>query len=271
MSHDGPIGVFDSGVGGLTVLAALRRELPEERFIYLGDTARLPYGTKSEQSVQRYAARAASTLVQRGVKMLVVACNTASAYALGALVEAYPDLPVAGVIEPGARAACERSQSGHIGVMATESTVRARAYQEAILRLRADAEVHAVASPLLVTLAEEGWLDGEVPAEIVRHYLAPLLEKFADRQLDCLVLGCTHFPVLAATFQAALGPDITLVDSADTTAKEVRALLIERGLLGTGNGEVEYLASDGVERFARVGSVFLGESLSPGQVELVDL
>lgn len=271
MGREQPIGVFDSGVGGLTVLKALRHQLPDEQFLYLGDTARLPYGTKSAHSVVRYSLQAADLLVQRGIKLLVVACNTASAYGLEALANHYPGLPVVGVIEPGARAACSASRTGHIGVLATESTVTARAYQQAIKRLRPGADVHALASPLLVTLAEEGWLEGDVPRAIVRHYLDPLLARFADRQLDCLVLGCTHFPVLSATFEAAVGTGISLVDSAQTTAKEVARRLESDNLRGTRPAAVSYLASDGVERFARVGSVFLGEPLSVEQIELVDL
>ncbi len=271
MSDNAAIGVFDSGVGGLTVLRALRQRLPNENLLYLGDTARLPYGTKSARSVLRYALQATRILDQRGIKMLVVACNTASAYALDALVENHPELPVVGVIAPGARAACASSKTGHIGVLATESTVRARAYQEAIRQLRADAEVHAVASPLLVTMAEEGWLEGEVPRAVVQHYLEPLLARFSDRALDCLVLGCTHFPVLAKTFQAAAGDGIRIVDSASTTADLVAEVLDELGLRGGGPGTSSFLATDDIDRFARVGSIFLGQDLAPSQVELVDL
>ncbi len=270
MRGDG-IGVFDSGVGGLTVLKAIRELLPEENLIYLGDTARLPYGTKSAQSVLRYALQATRILDQRGIKMMVVACNTASAFALDALAASHPGLPVIGVIGPGAEAACATSQSGHIGVMATESTVRAQAYPQAINKLRADAVVHTVASPLLVGMAEEGWLEGPVPEAIVEHYLRPLLAKFTDHKLDCLVLGCTHFPVLSGIFQKVAGNGVTLVDSAHTTATEVQRVLDERGLRAKGEGSTRYLATDDVERFARVGSIFLGRSLTPQQVELVDL
>lgn len=267
----GAIGVFDSGVGGLTVLNAIHERLPEEDLIYLGDTARLPYGTKSAQSVLRYALQATRILDERGIKMLVIACNTASAFALEALAANHPDLPVVGVIEPGARAACATSKSGHIGVMATESTVRARAYPRAIARLRPDAVVHTMASPLLVSMAEEGWLHGVVPEAIVEHYLQPLLAKFADHKLDCLVLGCTHFPVLSEIFRKVAGPAVTLVDSAHTTAIEVQRLLDDNGLRANAAGSTRYLATDDVERFARVGSVFLGRSLAPQEVELIDL
>lgn len=271
MSADAAIGVFDSGVGGLTVLRALRQRLPGEHLLYLGDTARLPYGTKSARSVLRYALQATRILDQRGIKMLVVACNTASAYALDALVKNHPGFPVIGVIEPGARAACAASKTGHIGVLATESTVRARAYQNAIRELRADSEVHAVASPLLVTMAEEGWLEGDVPRAVVRHYLEPLLTRFSDRSMDCLVLGCTHFPVLLETFQAAAGHGVSIVDSASTTAELVARVLDKLDLRARGPGSSSFLATDDIDRFARVGSIFLGRDLVPSQVELVDL
>lgn len=271
MNNDAAIGVFDSGVGGLTVLRALRARLPEENLLYLGDTARLPYGTKSARSVLRYALQATRILDKRGIKMLVIACNTATAYALDALAENHPGLPVVGVIAPGARAACTISRSGRIGVLATESTVRARAYQSAIATLRPEAEVHALASPLLVAMAEEGWLVGEVPKAIVEHYSQPLRDKFAGQGFDCLVLGCTHFPVLAETFRAVIGPDVALVDSAQTTAEEVARVLDERNQRRAGSGRTAFLATDDIERFARVGGVFLGAALAPQQIELVDL
>lgn len=271
MSKDNAIGVFDSGVGGLTVLRALRKKLPAENLLYLGDTARLPYGTKSARSVLRYALQATRVLDTRGIKMLVVACNTATAYALDALRDSHPDLPVVGVIGPGARAACDISRTGRIGVLATESTVRAEAYEQAIRTIRPHAEVHAVASPLLVSLAEEGWLEGDVPKEVVAHYLSLLTNRFSGAEMDCLVLGCTHFPVLASAFSERGGPDLALVDSAITTAAEVEKTLTSEGSSRTGSGQSQYLATDDVERFARVGSIFLGETLTPAQVELVDL
>ncbi|NNF52687.1 MAG: glutamate racemase [Gammaproteobacteria bacterium] len=271
MNRDAAIGVFDSGVGGLTVLRALREKLPEENLLYLGDTARLPYGTKSARSVLQYALQATRILDKRGIKMLVIACNTASAYALDALSETHPDLPVVGVIAPGAQAACETSKSGRIGVLATESTVRAGAYEKSIANMRSGAEVHSSASPLLVGLAEEGWLAGEVPEAVIRHYLGALTEKFAPGQMDCLLLGCTHFPVLAKSIEKIAGPDVALVDSAHTTAIEVEKILGANQLRRSGGGQIRFLATDGVARFARVGGVFLGKPLEPDQVELVDL
>lgn len=268
-----PIGVFDSGVGGLTVLRALRATLPAESYIYLGDTARLPYGTKSEHTVARYALQAADELVERGIKCLVVACNTASAAALPALQQRYSELPVIGVIEPGARAACAASRSGRIAVLATDSTVRAGAYARALARLRPDAEVTAIACALFVALAEEGWTEGAVATAAAERYLAPLRAAGA-RAPDTLVLGCTHFPVLQEVIAAAAGERVRIVDSAATTASEVRALLAAGGLLRPAVAAapaLRFLATDAVSRFAAVGGRFLGTPIEAADVELIDL
>ena len=268
-----PIGVFDSGVGGLTVLRALRAELPAESFIYLGDTARLPYGTKSEHTVARYALQAADALVERGIKCLVVACNTASAAALPALQQRYAELPVIGVIEPGARAACAASKRGRIAVLATESTVRGGAYTQAITRLRPDARVTAIACAIFVALAEEGWTDGAVVEAAAERYLAPLRAAGAAGP-DTLVLGCTHFPVLGPAIAAAVGPGLRIVDSAATTAVAVHQELATRGLLRAAGGAprlAQFLATDGIARFAAVGGRFLGAPIGAGEVGLIDL
>ncbi len=271
-----PIGVFDSGVGGLTVLRALRAALPEEPFLYLGDTARLPYGTKSEHTVVRYALQAADELVGRDIKCLVIACNTASAAALPALQERYAELPVIGVIEPGARAACAGSSSGRIVVLGTESTVQGGAYTRSILRIRPDAQVSAIACSLFVALAEEGWTDGAVAMATATRYLAPLREA-GPAGPDMLVLACTHFPVLEPVIAAAVGPRLRIVDSAATTAAAVRTELGQRGLLRAGEvgagrrGELGFLATDGPARFASVGGRFLGEPIAADEVELIDL
>ncbi len=274
-SDTAPIGVFDSGVGGLTVLKALQRALPDENFLYLGDTARLPYGTKSPLTVQRYALQAARVLVERGVKALVVACNTASAVALSALREAYAPVPVFGVVMPGADAAVAVSRSGCIGVLATESTVRGGAYQRAILQRRPDAHVLARSAPLLVTLAEEGWSSGPVPSAILGSYLQPWLRPpTAPWALDTLLLGCTHFPLLRDLIEQVTGPGIQIVDSADTTAAALReALQASKAVLqsGSGQGDIQLLATDDRVRFARIGRHFLGRPISPESVEIVDL
>ena len=267
---DAPIGVFDSGIGGLTVLAALMRALPHERFMYLGDTARLPYGTKSAQTVARYAVQAAQALARHGVKCLVVACNTAASVGLDAVRAQVGGLPVIGVIEPGAQAACAATASGHIAVIATEATVRGGAYQRAILERRADARVEQLATQLLVALAEEGLVEGPVARSIVNHYLGPLFS--VDSAPDTLVLGCTHFPALMPTIREVLGPKIRIVDSALTTAAAVRDELLAAGIARTaGSQSLQFMATDGPERFARVGSRFLGRTIDPRRIELIDL
>ena len=210
---DRPIGVFDSGVGGLTVVAALESALPSESFLYLGDTARLPYGTKSAETVRRYTEMNVDWLVAQDVKAIVVACNTASATALDGL-EA--PVPVWGVLEPGAEQAVRVSR-GHIGVLATESTVRSGAYERAITRRRGDLRVSSRACALFVPLVEQGWLDDSVTEAVAERYLAPLL---AD-EVDTLVLGCTHYPLLAPLLARVAGPDVELVDSASTLAATV--------------------------------------------------
>lgn len=377
-----PIGVFDSGVGGLTVVAALQRRLPNEHLLYLGDTARLPYGTKSADTVRRYARNAAQVLVDRGVKMLVIACNTASAVALDDLVAAFAPLPTIGVVEPGAVAAVSATRTGRILVLGTEGTVRGGAYPRAIAAvhekvlgagqvddagraaaggapaLPRELKVWGQACPLFVTLAEEGWLEGEIPEAVARRYLGEHLSTLAGRargsstppgqnvDFDTLVLGCTHFPMLSAALRNVVGPEVAIVDSAETTADVVAealgtldllhpsssptsssatgtdrptdhptepptdlssraspladtaahdALRGEHGparglVVGHGTGAASGLvgvtvvaeragararlvlmATDAPERFARVGSVFLGRTLSADDVTLVDL
>ncbi len=264
-----PIGVFDSGVGGLTVLRALRAELPAEDFLYLGDTARLPYGTKSAVTVMRYATQASAVLVERGIKLLVVACNTASSVALDELAERFPGLGVIGVIEPGAEAAVAATRSRRVAVIATEGTVRGGAYLRSIHARAPDVVATQRACPLFVALAEEGWTDGPIAEAVARRYLEPLL---TESGADTLLLGCTHFPALAAPIRRAAGPTVTIVDSAATTAIATRTRLVAAGLARpAGIGTVRLLATDGPERFARVGSVFAGEPMAAGEVELVDL
>jgi len=268
---DAPIGVFDSGMGGLTVLRALQRVLPTEEFLYLGDTARLPYGTKSPATVERYALQAGAQLVRRGVKCLVVACNTASAAALPAMQREFAPLVVVGVVEPGAAAAVAATRNGRIGVLATESTVRGGAYQRALVRLRPDAQVVAVAATLFVALAEEGWVDGDIAAAVAHRYIAPLFAADGLRP-DTLVLGCTHFPPLAAVIAREAGPAVTVVDSAATTATVLRQQLITAGLVrASPAAAAHFLVSDGAERFRRIGPAFLGEAIAEERIETIDL
>lgn len=256
------IGIFDSGVGGLTVLRELRRQLPLEELVYLGDTARVPYGTKSPQTVARYAREAARFLVGQRVKLLVVACNTASAVALEDLATIHR-LPVVGVIDPGARRALSVSRSGRIGVIGTEGTIRSRAYERALRAERGDVEVHVAACPLFVPLAEEGWAEHPVAHMAAAEYLAPLLRQ----GIDTLVLGCTHYPLLKRTLQEVAGPDVALIDSAEETAKTVAALLAAQGIErhDTVPASPRFFVTDLPDRFERVGGAFLGAPL-PGVV-----
>ena len=252
------IGVFDSGVGGLTVLRELRSQVPGESLVYLGDTARVPYGTKSSPTVLRYAHEAARFLLTKQVKLLVVACNTASAVALDDLAK-HNQIPVVGVIEPGARRALEVTSNGRIGVVGTEGTIRSGAYERALRAGRPDVIVHAAACPLFVPLAEEGWAGHEVARLTAREYLTPLL----DKGIDTLVLGCTHYPLLKQMLQEVVGPDVQLVDSAQETAKAVAAQLKEHQLLRqtTPVQPPRYFVTDIPDRFERVGGAFLGEKL----------
>lgn len=270
---DAAIGVFDSGVGGLTVLNALREALPHEDLVYLGDTARVPYGTKSAASVMRYAEQAVNALHSRHIKAIVIACNTASAMALEHLQNCYPQLPVLGVIEPGAEAACRATRRQHIGVIATESTTNNQAYQKAILERMPEARVQAQACSLFVALAEEGWHQGELVEQIIARCLAPLLDKPAAERIDTLVLGCTHFPTLSGAIARVVGEGVTLVDSAATTAVAVTQQLAAAGLLNpqAGAGKLSFLVTDGPERFARVANNFFSETIAPASVELIDI
>jgi glutamate racemase len=270
-----PIGVFDSGVGGLTVLRALRRALPAEDFIYLGDTARLPYGTKSAATVTRYSLQCASALVRRDIRCLVIACNTASASALPELRLEFPSLPVIGVIEPGAQAAVATSPSGHIAVIATEGTIAGGAYQEAIRRHHPQARVTARACSLFVAMAEEGWTEGPIAAAVAHRYLDPIFEQSGAP--DTLVLGCTHFPALTAAIRSVVPPAVRIVDSAATTAaavlRELRREPPADGMAGAPapSGRVTWLATDGAARFARIGTRFFGEPVPVEAVEIIDL
>ena len=270
-----PVGLFDSGVGGLTVLRAMRACMPGESFLYLGDTARLPYGTKSRDTIARYSLQVTARLVERKIKLLVVACNTATAAALPALRRAYPEIPVIGVVEPGAKAACAASREGFIAVIGTESTIRGRAYDEAILKLRPDARVIGLPCPLFVPLAEDGLVEGPLAEGIAARYLDRVFRVPRERGEnipDCLVLGCTHFPLLADAITHVAGPGVTLVDSAATTARAVKSTLEEHGLRSAAEtGESFFLTTDDAERFARVGERFLGFPVPESRVELVDL
>ena len=257
--NSAPIGVFDSGIGGLTVVHELERQLPHERIIYFGDTARVPYGPKSPETVARYAHEITSFLRDQGVKNVVVACNTATAHAVDSLREHF-DIPITGVIEPGARAAVRASVARRIGVVGTQGTVSSGAYERAIHLLDVDAEVTARACPLFVPFVEEGWLDHPAINLVAQDYLAPL----RDIGIDALVLGCTHYPLIKPVIARALGPEIRLIDSAEETAGEVARLLRERGLRHAprdDSANLRFIASDVPEQFRNVGKRFLGAAI----------
>ena len=269
MTKRHPIGVFDSGVGGLTVVRALRRALPGEDIIYLGDTARVPYGSKSPRTVEKYSLLCQRFLLDRGVKLVLIACNTASANALPALIEASP-VPVIGAVEPGAASALAATKSGHIGVIGTLATVRSGAYAKAIHARDAGAKLAALACPLFVPLAEEGWTDDEIAALVARRYLTQLFAQ--DKDIDTLVLGCTHYPllrgVLARTANEITGRDITVVDSANAMAEAAREALGSGPNKRTQAGRLEVFATD-TSRLDEVAPRFLGEPITG--FELVDL
>lgn len=261
-----PVGVFDSGVGGLTVVAALRERLPQESILYLGDTARLPYGTKSPETVLRYTRKTVAFLEDRGVKAVVVACNTASALAVPHL---RPSLPLWGVIEPGAERAAEQAAASpgrRVGVIATESTVRSDAYAAALRRLRPELEVLSRACPLFVPLVEEGWTDDAIAEAVARRYLEPLLSA----GVGTLVLGCTHYPLLAPVLARVAGPGVALVDSASAVAARVARDLAAADLEAPAGsrGELHAYVTDTAEQFRRLAERILGEDLS---LELVDV
>ena len=259
------IGVFDSGLGGLTVVKELMRQLPKESIVYFGDTARVPYGTKSAETVLRFSRENTRFLLGRGVKMVVVACNTASADAVVQIRDEF-DIPVVGVIEPGARAAAGTTHNNKVGVIGTRATIESGAYLDAIQRMDPAIKVFSTACPLFVPLVEEGWLTEDVTYEVARRYLGHLVSC----KVDALILGCTHYPMLRDVIAAAVGERIGLVDSAEETARETAALLESAHLdnPAAGGGSCRVFVSDTAQRFEAVGSAFLGEPL--GEVQVVD-
>ena len=264
-----PIGIFDSGVGGLTVLRAVRERLPQENLVYLGDTARVPYGNKSPATIARYAVEDAQFLLSKGVKMILVACNTASALAAPALRGQFPALPILGMIGPGARAAAAATRNRRNGVIATAATVGSGAYDSRLRESLAGAPVHIVsqACPLFVPLVEEGETNSDIARLIAEKYLAPLRAE----EIDTLVLGCTHYPLLKETIAAVMGPQVTLVDSAEAAAAETAQLLESAQLLcetGRDGGE-HFFVTDAAQRFQKIAAAFLGHAPEP--LELAEL
>lgn len=263
-----PIGVFDSGMGGLTILEALKKSFPQESFLYLGDTARLPYGTKSRQAVVQYAIQMVDILLERGIKLLVIACNTATTAAIDVLKVKYPTLPIVGVITPGVLAATRATNNNNILLLATETTVRSEIYKTLIQTYAANMNVQSIACGLFVALAEEGFIEGEVAKQVIAHYLAP-----ADLfPYDTVLLGCTHFPVFKSLIQSYVGNEVQVVDSSFQTVEAVARLLDNQLLLSPSlQGEIRYLVTDLPERFSRVGHYFLKGSIHIDEVELVQL
>lgn len=256
-----PIGIFDSGVGGLTVLRAVRQQLPNENLIYLGDMARVPYGTKSRATVERYAVEDAGFLVRKGVKLIVVACNTASAMGRERLRRDFPTLFLT-VLGPGTRAAARATRNGRVGVIATEATVGSGAYEQGIKAAcgEREVEIFSKACPLFVPLVEEGEVDSQITRQVAEKYLLPLRE----RGIDTLVLGCTHYPLLKPVIAEIMGEEVTLVDSAEAVAIEVENLLREKAWLNTqdAQGTSQFYVTDATERFDRIAERFLGEPLA---------
>lgn len=255
-----PIGIFDSGVGGLTVLRAVQEQLPNENIIYLGDTARVPYGTKSRTTVERYAVEDAAFLITKGVKVIIIACNTASALARERLRSEFEELPFLSVIGPGVRAAARATKNKRIGVIATEATIGSDAYAIGIREAcAASVEIFSQACPLFVPLVEEGETDSAIARQVAEKYLALLREQ----QIDTLVLGCTHYPLLKNVITETIGESVTLIDSGAATATEIAALLREKKLLNpqVEPGWSEFYVTDAAQRFHRIAERFLGHPL----------
>jgi len=279
-NNKGPIGIFDSGIGGLTVLKEIITALPDEDTLYLGDTARLPYGTKSEETVIKYSVENTRFLLKYNIKLLVVACNTASAVSLQVLRKQF-SIPIIGVIEAGARAASRATKNGKVGIIGTETTVSSGAYTKAIREINSDIDTFGQSCPLFVPLVEEGWIDDDVTFTVAERYLGNL----KDKGIDTLVLGCTHYPLLKGVIQKVMGDSVRLIDSAEETASEVKDMLRLLGLSGTelnsvpdvpgtsdkkGSAPVRrYFVTDVPRRFEEQGSRFLGEKI--GKVEKVTL
>jgi glutamate racemase len=257
-----PIGVFDSGLGGLTVAHEIMRQLPAESLIYFGDTARVPYGPKSPDTVRRYSREISAFLIEQGVKAIVVACNTATAHALPTLRDEL-EVPVIGVVEPGARAAVRATRSGHIGVIGTAGTIRSQAYVRAIHAENSDVRVTALACPLFVPVVEEGWTNHEATHLIAEEYLAP----FVKDPIDTLVLGCTHYPLLKSVIGEIIGRSVRLIDSAEETALDARRMLAENDLTAAdGEAGYRFIASDDPQQFLTLGRRFLGSAIERVEV-----
>ena len=267
-----PIGVFDSGMGGFSVLRAMRDAMPTESVIYIGDTAHVPYGPKSTDTVTFYSKNAVANLVASGVKAIVIACNTATVAALEELRVNYPDIPIIGVVEPGARSAATLTRNGRVAVVATVGTIKSGAHARMINEMRPGTEVIGIPAPLFVSLAEEGWLEGPAPDAVAVHYLTPAFDVLPEKRPDCLLVGCTHIPFFSKAISKAVGADVTLIDPAIQTVRELQKILEEKGLADKkGNAVYEYRASSDSAHFAKVGSLLLKTTITPAEVRLTEL
>ncbi len=260
------IGIFDSGIGGLTVVKEIIKLLPRENLIYLGDTARVPYGTKSKNTVIKYAESNANFLLSKGIKILIIACNTASAYSLDAL-RSKLSIPVMGVIEPGAEKAAQVTSNGKVGVIGTPSTIRSEAYSKALLSINGDLEIFQKPCPLFVHLAEEGWHDGDILLQVAQKYLNDMVR----RKIDVLILGCTHYPILKDTIKKVVGEDVTLIDSAEETASELLRIVTAGRTGSSGQKEItrDFYLTDDSETFIDIASKFLGDDIS--EIKVTDI
>lgn len=265
--QNAPIGVFDSGIGGLTVLKALRHHFPEESYIYLGDTARLPYGTKSPETVARYAASLTQELMKHGIKAIIIACNTASTHGMTAVKALAGEIPVIGMIDPASHAALKVTKNGHIGVMATFGTIKSAAYTKALLNLRPDCKISPIACQMLVALAEEGWADGDIPRSIIHRYLDPVFKQ--NDAPDTLILGCTHFPVFENLLKDILGNSVTLINSGEAASLYLSDYLEnnEKEMMGL----VKFLVTDDPMRFVENTVKFYDKKIKPEDVTLIDI
>jgi glutamate racemase len=263
---EAPIGIFDSGVGGLTVFRALKRRLPKENLIYLGDTARIPYGTRSRETIERYALEDATFIQSKNVKAIVIACNTASSVAAGRLREIF-SVPVLGVIRPGSRRAVEQTRNGRIGVIGTEATIASGAYEKTIRALREGITIESRACPLFVPLAEEGWLEHPVTRQVATEYLS----DFRNSEIDTLVLGCTHYPILRNVIQQVMGETVHLIDSGEAVADVVGEMLEAEGLTRQSEeaASEQFFVTDSANRFRKVAEYFLGRPI--GSLETIEL
>lgn len=261
-----PIGIFDSGIGGLTVFKALKENLPQEEILYLGDTAHLPYGSKTRKTIERLSFRAINFLLSRGAKMVVIACNTVSSLSLDWLKKKFPAVPLVNVLEPGVKKAIICTKNKKVGIIGTEATVKSKSYPRLINKISPEIRVFSRSSPLLVSLVEEGWIKNKCTYKIASFYLKPLLK----REIDTLILGCTHYPLLKGLFKKIVGEKVTLVDSAQEVAKEAKRILKEKRITSRNpRGSSYFFVTDNPQRFKRVGRIFLREEIN--HVEEIDL